>query len=278
VVVLRFFRVQVSKHVQHVYYHIWVFDWNGVSFRKESFERDKVADLNHFSFGFDSGPIAVWILHILGKLHKALRCYVVKQRDCPFVLRKYSYLSSLLGEAGNRKDANQTLLDAANLVAWILRFTPSFCLGHGLYNAIYVDAFDYWEGERITVWTKPVLLLEVIFLAGESILYLALAIFIDKWSSNPKAVSIWRNFVGIFTCKFLSHRIDANANESAYTEDDDVKDEETRVMEGSANEDLIVLTGLTKIFGTGKVAVNGVSLGIPRGECFGLLGINGKVT
>merc|ERR1711937_978325 len=57
--------------------------------------------------------------------------------------------------------------------------------------------------------------------------------------------------------------------------DDDVAAEETRVLNGGANDDLIVLSQLGKVYGNGKRAVDSLSLGIPPGQCFGLLGING---
>ena len=61
-------------------------------------------------------------------------------------------------------------------------------------------------------------------------------------------------------------------------EDDDVMQEQERVLRGQANGDLVVVHGLTKIYDNGTVAVNNLSLGIPHGECFGLLGINGMNT
>ena len=44
---------------------------------------------------------------------------------------------------------------------------------------------------------------------------------------------------------------------------------------GHAADEMVVCNQLTKVYDNGKVAVNNVSLGIPRGECFGLLGTNG---
>ena len=58
-------------------------------------------------------------------------------------------------------------------------------------------------------------------------------------------------------------------------DDDDVAREQERVDKGEASRDLIVLKKLSKMYDNGKLAVNNLSLGIPRGECFGLLGING---
>lgn len=57
--------------------------------------------------------------------------------------------------------------------------------------------------------------------------------------------------------------------------DEDVEIEMMRVQNGEANSDTIVLDNLKKQYPNGKVALKGLSLGIPGGECFGLLGING---
>lgn len=56
--------------------------------------------------------------------------------------------------------------------------------------------------------------------------------------------------------------------------DIDVAAEQNRIRSGGAANDLIRLEGLTKVF-PGKVAVNDVWFGIPAGECFGFLGVNG---
>eukprot|EP00038_Savillea_parva_P020504 m.31532 g.31532 ORF g.31532 m.31532 type:complete len:1880 (-) comp4810_c0_seq1:140-5779(-) len=57
-------------------------------------------------------------------------------------------------------------------------------------------------------------------------------------------------------------------------EDEDVWEERSRVSEGHAKDEAVVVENLTKLFGT-KAAVNKVTFGIPHGECFGLLGVNG---
>lgn len=60
-----------------------------------------------------------------------------------------------------------------------------------------------------------------------------------------------------------------------FFDDEDVIAEQDRVLSGQANDDIIVLDQLTKVFPPHKVAVNHLSLAIPPGQCFGLLGING---
>ena len=59
------------------------------------------------------------------------------------------------------------------------------------------------------------------------------------------------------------------------TIDDDVAKEEERVKSDTPCNDLITMTNIQKIYGNGKVAVDKLCLGMPAGECFGLLGING---
>ncbi|XP_073731945.1 LOW QUALITY PROTEIN: phospholipid-transporting ATPase ABCA1 [Misgurnus anguillicaudatus] len=59
-------------------------------------------------------------------------------------------------------------------------------------------------------------------------------------------------------------------------EDEDVARERERVKNGRAQGDILTLTDLSKVYKAGrKPAVNRLCLGIPRGECFGLLGVNG---
>eukprot|EP00980_Cylindrotheca_fusiformis_P009500 scaffold2077_cov119-Cylindrotheca_fusiformis.AAC.3 len=164
----------------------------------------------------------------------------------------------------------------ADIIDWVLRFIPSFCLGKGLLNAINIQTFEFLAGKEITAWHDSVLLLEVIFLAWESIVYLLLAIKIDQWSANPAAVKIWKKFLGFVTCQFLcSARSSSNNAGDQVSTDSDVAAEEERVLTGGANDDLIVLSQLSKVYDNGKVAVDNMSLGIPHGQCFGLLGVNG---
>lgn len=63
------------------------------------------------------------------------------------------------------------------------------------------------------------------------------------------------------------------------TEDKDVVAERQRVEQmgggtSAGEQDQLIVKGLTKKFGSHR-AVDGLSFGIPRGQCFGLLGVNG---
>uniref|UniRef100_A0A8C9T650 P-type phospholipid transporter n=1 Tax=Scleropages formosus TaxID=113540 RepID=A0A8C9T650_SCLFO len=58
-------------------------------------------------------------------------------------------------------------------------------------------------------------------------------------------------------------------------EDQDVAKERRRVTSGKAQEDILLMKELSKVGMGRKPAVDRLCLGIPRGECFGLLGVNG---
>ncbi|XP_042560069.1 phospholipid-transporting ATPase ABCA1 isoform X2 [Clupea harengus] len=59
-------------------------------------------------------------------------------------------------------------------------------------------------------------------------------------------------------------------------EDEDVAKERDRVRNGRAQGDLLSMKDLSKIYKAGRMpAVDRLCLGIPHGECFGLLGVNG---
>ncbi|XP_063962912.1 phospholipid-transporting ATPase ABCA1-like isoform X2 [Lytechinus pictus] len=61
-------------------------------------------------------------------------------------------------------------------------------------------------------------------------------------------------------------------------EDDDVQRERQRVLTGRAMNDVIRIENLTKVYRTSRgpmTAVDKMCVGIPKGECFGLLGVNG---
>ncbi|XP_055796674.1 phospholipid-transporting ATPase ABCA1 isoform X1 [Salvelinus fontinalis] len=59
-------------------------------------------------------------------------------------------------------------------------------------------------------------------------------------------------------------------------EDEDIARERERVKSGKAQADILTMMDLSKVYKAGKKpAVDRLCLGIPRGECFGLLGVNG---
>lgn len=167
------------------------------------------------------------------------------------------------------------LLVAANAISWVMRFNPFFNLGKGLLYCIYIETIHLIEKGVFTVWSTDILRHEVVFLAWQGVGYLGLAILLDICSTNPHKVDMFKRVVDVLTLKLLFRKASADANTIASPEDDDVMAEQRRVTSGEASNDLIVLNRLSKVYPSGKAAVNQLSLGIPPGQCFGLLGING---
>lgn len=201
---------------------------------------------------------------------------------------------------------NEKLENAATIVTWVLRIFPTFNLGKGILFVLNIQYFVAVEEDfDLSAWSEPILLVEVIYLAVQGFVYTGLAILLDVWSNNPNMVAFWQTL----TCGGLCAYNQGPDITTALPEDDDVIAEQDRVLaeqdqiraeqdrvlareanegeaneefpnggeanEGEANGDLIVISQLSKIYGNGKIAVNNLSLGIPPGECFGLLGING---
>mmetsp|Transcript_20566 Transcript_20566/g.48274 ORF Transcript_20566/g.48274 Transcript_20566/m.48274 type:complete len:1247 (+) Transcript_20566:2893-6633(+) len=179
-----------------------------------------------------------------------------------------AFVLRLIGS--NPVDKKENLLLAATILEWVLRIFPPFNLSRGLYSAINLQTITFLAGKPVSAWDPDACMWEIVFLGWQSVVYLLLAMKIDEWSANPRAVMMFRK---IFCCAW---RLSSAAGESQRTRiDDDVTAEEMRVLGGGANDDLIVLSQLGKVYGNGKRAVDSLSLGIPPGQCFGLLGING---
>uniref|UniRef100_A0A3B3T084 ATP binding cassette subfamily A member 12 n=1 Tax=Paramormyrops kingsleyae TaxID=1676925 RepID=A0A3B3T084_9TELE len=69
-----------------------------------------------------------------------------------------------------------------------------------------------------------------------------------------------------------------SAPDASLNEDDDVMAESERVASGAASNDLLQINHLSKVYQHMRKKVHAVkklSVGIPAGECFGLLGVNG---
>jgi hypothetical protein len=145
-----------------------------------------------------------------------------------------------------------------------------------LFYAINIESMAFLEEEQdLSAWSKPVLLVELVFLIIQCVGYTLLAILLDVWSSNPQFMRVFNNVIRKLTCHCgVSATLNIDVT-TALPEDGDDVAEEKLVLSGGTNNDLIVLSQLSKTYSSGKVAVNQFSLGIPHGECFGLLGING---
>jgi ATPase subunit of ABC transporter with duplicated ATPase domains len=88
-------------------------------------------------------------------------------------------------------------------------------------------------------------------------------------------MSTWRKILRYITFQWLQLHEILDVVDSV-PDDDDVLKEQLYVQTCQANSDRIVIKNLSKVYDDGKVAVDNMSIGIAPGECFGLLGINGR--
>ncbi|XP_053706907.1 phospholipid-transporting ATPase ABCA1 isoform X2 [Synchiropus splendidus] len=142
---------------------------------------------------------------------------------------------------------------------------PHFCLGRGLLdmakNQAMTDAFQRFGSKRaMDPLEWDVLGKNIIFMLIEGIIFFILTILLE-----------YKFFIHLrpwWTRPLIPPQ--------AGPEDEDVAQERQRVKSGSAHSDILTMVDLSKIYKAGKKpAVDHLCLGIPRGECFGLLGVNG---
>ncbi|KAK5607825.1 ATP-binding cassette sub- A member 1 [Crenichthys baileyi] len=141
---------------------------------------------------------------------------------------------------------------------------PHFCLGRGLIdmakNQAMADAFQrlgskqtldplQWDfvGKNLFAMAAE----GVIFFIFTILLQYKFFIYFRPWWNNPQLPPLG-------------------------PEDEDVARERERVKSGMAQSEILTMIDLSKVYKAGKKpAVDRLCLGIPRSECFGLLGVNG---
>ncbi|XP_031720821.1 retinal-specific phospholipid-transporting ATPase ABCA4-like isoform X2 [Anarrhichthys ocellatus] len=75
---------------------------------------------------------------------------------------------------------------------------------------------------------------------------------------------------------FLNHWLSDYTQTSVRDEDDDVAAERQRIYNGGSKTDILQIRDLSKTYvGRKRAAVDRICVGVPAGECFGLLGVNG---
>ena len=150
------------------------------------------------------------------------------------------------------------------VIRYIFALFPPFAFGDGLQNLTLIDTLSIAElgsGKRYSPLDWNICGMNLTFLAWETVVYLGATILYEYVSQLPSLQSSMNS-------KELPP-------DDESTKDEDVIAEEVRVASGAADDCSILVKGIKKIYPGGKYAVKGVSLAIPTGECFGLLGING---
>ncbi|KAM7418256.1 hypothetical protein PAMA_017758 [Pampus argenteus] len=146
----------------------------------------------------------------------------------------------------------------------VLLIFPHFCLGRGLIdmvkNQAMADALERFGENRFRSPLEWDMVGKNLFaMAVEGVVFFIITVLIQyRFFIKPRSVSTLTKLGPLGE------------------EDEDVARERQRIVHGLGHGDILELRQLTKVFKRKqKPAVDRLCVGIPPGECFGLLGVNG---
>ncbi|XP_071953037.1 phospholipid-transporting ATPase ABCA3-like [Antedon mediterranea] len=186
------------------------------------------------------------------------------------------------------------LMKVGNALHWIFLFSPSFCLAKAM-NDIYIN-YQYLKicnsspeariicqatpdlsvNENYLGWATPGIGRDLVFLGVTGFLYFVWVLVIEAGVFRK----LWYM---LFPGKSKKLKMYQAVNTESVVEDEDVMTEQQRIVNTDLtdlqNTDALIIKELRKVYpkkgGQSVVAVDNMCLGVPLGECFGLLGING---
>jgi len=205
-------------------------------------------------YGFAIAPFSYLLSFLFAKHTSAQILSLVVNFLTGLLLMLTSYILNLIEST---KDVNESLM-------WIYRLFPGFCLGHGLFEICTNSVISQQLGvQDIHLLGWGVAGKDALFLYLLAPIYFTLAVLVDVVAHSPLAA--------------YSRHLDPTGGDVPTEEDEDVARERRRVSE--SDTDVVRLLKLRKVYrtpeGHPKVAVHSLSFGLPKGECFGFLGING---
>ncbi|XP_055084646.1 LOW QUALITY PROTEIN: retinal-specific phospholipid-transporting ATPase ABCA4-like [Periophthalmus magnuspinnatus] len=158
---------------------------------------------------------------------------------------------------------NRALLAFNEWLKNFLLIFPHFCLGRGLIDMAMNQAVTevyarFGEEHRADPFRWDFVGKNMAFMAVEGIFYFVLNLLIQY------------RF-------FMEHWFPVSPNTGPVIDDDnDVAEERRRIYEGGSKSDILQIRDLSKTYvGRKRAAVDRICVGVPAGECFGLLGVNG---
>ncbi|XP_052005252.1 phospholipid-transporting ATPase ABCA1b [Xyrauchen texanus] len=144
----------------------------------------------------------------------------------------------------------------------VLLIFPHFCLGRGLIdmvkNQAMADALERFGEDRFRSPLEWDMVGKNLFaMAVEGMVFFIITVLIQyRFFFKPKSLSAKLSPIG--------------------EEDEDVARERQKIISGAGQGNILELRQLTKVYKRKqKPAVDRLCVGIPPGECFGLLGVNG---
>ncbi|MFT7798628.1 ATP-binding cassette sub-family A member 1-like isoform X2 [Arapaima gigas] len=158
---------------------------------------------------------------------------------------------------------DQHLNDINKVLKKVFLIFPHFCLGRGLIdmakNQAMIDAFQrLGTKQTLDPLSWDFVGKNLFAMAVEGVVFFLFTLLLQ--------------YKFFMDCRPFSHPILPPLG----PEDQDVTKERDRVIDGKVHGDILIMKELSKVYKVGrKPAVDRLCLGIPRGECFGLLGVNG---
>ncbi|KAF0712753.1 hypothetical protein As57867_004679, partial [Aphanomyces stellatus] len=196
-------------------------------------------------------------------------CYILSYlfTDAPssqtYIIMINVLFGTILMTASVILDIIESTKDINAQLKFIWRLSPLFCVGNSL-NSLSIATLLLAQGlmkKDTSAFSTDVCGWEIAYLAMEAIVFPLIAVSIDYALSFPK-----------IKAKITK---DPQVEVGPYEVDEDVQKEQDRVASGAADKDAVVMKNLRKVYKGGKVGVVNLSLALPKGECFGYLGING---
>mmetsp|Transcript_4100 Transcript_4100/g.5426 ORF Transcript_4100/g.5426 Transcript_4100/m.5426 type:complete len:1767 (-) Transcript_4100:194-5494(-) len=198
-------------------------------------------------FGLSSIPLS-YLLHF--PFRTPMNCLVAQMSLYMFLSMTFIIVVVVLEMVGTSGAMN-----VYDELKWVFRALPHYCVCRGIFDV----AENYRErqlGKGKDVFDMDVVGYHILFMSIEAVVFYALTLLLEFNESR------------------LSQR-GAPAC-TAEDEDEDVAAERQRVLEGKGlEEEVVVVKGLAKTYPNGNAAVRPLSFSIGRGQCFGLLGVNG---
>ncbi|XP_078526803.1 phospholipid-transporting ATPase ABCA7 [Lissotriton helveticus] len=157
---------------------------------------------------------------------------------------------------------DQKLKDVNIILKKVFLVFPHFCLGRGLIdmvkNQAIADAFErFGEVPSVSPLSWDVAGKNLFAMALEGVIFFLFTLLLQ-----------YKFFISF---RPISYKLPPLGEE-----DEDVARERGRITAGVTHRDILVLRDLTKVYQRRKKpAVDRLCVGIPPGECFGLLGVNG---
>ncbi|XP_050403065.1 phospholipid-transporting ATPase ABCA1 isoform X2 [Patella vulgata] len=183
---------------------------------------------------------------------------------CNVFLGTISTLATFILELLGQSD--QDLEDINSILKQVFLLLPHYCLGRGLIDmAAYQLRYEVMLRFSPNAKQTNILQWDIVGRNLFCLTMLGIIFFTLNWLIEYH----------FFIKPKMSNDKDGSTDG---IEDIDVKRERQRVLSGDADDEALVIKNISKTYTTGRKkmkAVNNLCVGVPKGQCFGLLGVNG---